>query len=479
MIEMCVGKANTLKMKNYNKLLLLILFFTTLSFAISAQTIQFSYDAYGNRVQSNKNGLPQANFSFDVLNRLITANYPWAGQNISYEYDAAGNRVSKTVNSDQTLYTYNDDGRVLSQANPDMSSINYSYDNNGNVIQTISTWGTVDYSYDFENRLTRIEYPDPYGIRENYYSPEGRRLARNENGEMKYYFPTLFGNILEMDQNGNTSVHINPAISISRKTPSIPLTPGFEHIFTYWGDEYSTTEFTSNGLLASFEFDYFGAILSTTGDIESVDPGLYASGYKVDWDPTMGAELIGFDYAPDIDQHYGNIEYASDGHFEPGSEPFEEHVYAILADNFKPGKFYILGPENVDNTPGVNGSDGSDANNKSSELCGYQWKDWVTTGSKWVYLGAYVDKSYLPQKRIIYKYEKKKSQVQFLNVCLLEKGHSGHHQKSYSNPTGKSRLSSYSPKVIKRIPSGQIMGPWPKKKQLDKWGKEKEKELNR
>ena len=95
---------------------------------------------------------------------------------------------------------------------------------------------------------------------------------------------------------------------------------GTEIIYSHWGDNSSTTEFTSEGPVATFEFDYFGSILASTGDIQSVDPGLYASGNKIDWNLIMGAELIGIDYAPDIDQHYGNSEFTAYEYFEPDRE---------------------------------------------------------------------------------------------------------------------------------------------------------------
>jgi len=470
-------------------------------------THEYQYDPLGNILQSTRNGLPKYEYSYDALNRLNTASYPWHGQNIQYSYDPVGNRISKDINSNITSFTYNAENRVISQTFPDMSVITYDYDNNGNVIQTSSDWGIVSYQYDFENKLVHVGYPPAVGYVANFFSPEGKRLARDDKGLMTFYFPTLLGTVLEMDATGNTMVRLNPGISQARDLPAGIGMEGTHISYSHWGESNSTTEFTSDGLEASFEFDHFGAILASTGDIDAVEPGLYAEGNKVDWDPLLGAELIGIDYAPDIDQHLGNSQFSPIDYFGPGSDPFDNLVYSIyrndrkqqdLSTGFGPGSdpfdnqvyslsfgsmqsfsLHIFGPENLDNTPGVNGSDGSDASNKDTEICGFGWLSWETTGTIWVYVGCYADKSYLPQKRLYWKFEKKKQQTQWNNVCLLEKGHSGHHRKSVSAKTGKTGISSYSPPVFKKVYSESFTGPWPKKKWRDKKGKEKEKELNR
>jgi hypothetical protein len=77
--------------------------------------------------------------------------------------------------------------------------------------------------------------------------------------------------------------------------------------YIHWDGQSSTTYFTDDGAgqVADFVWGYFGETLSSAGDVGGVDPGLYATGMKVDWDPLFGAEVIGIDYAPDIDQRFG------------------------------------------------------------------------------------------------------------------------------------------------------------------------------
>ncbi|MCD4744914.1 MAG: hypothetical protein K8R58_01290, partial [Bacteroidales bacterium] len=295
----------------------------------------YTYNAIGQILNVNKNGLLEANYNYNTVNWLTNAVYPSAGQNIQYSYDPVGNRITQDDNGNITSFTYNTENRVLTQTFPNLATIVYTYDNNGNVVQTSSIWGVVSYDYDYENRLEMITYPPPYGYTANYFSPEGKRLARDERGQITHYFPTLAGNIVEMDAFGNTSTRLNPGISQAKDVPKDNETKITEITYCHWAGENSTTYFTGQSITASFEFDYFGGMLNYSGDVDGVDPGLYASGNKVDWDPMLGAELIGIDYAPDIDQCFGNSYFAPIDHFEPGSEPFDDLVYSIYRNDRK------------------------------------------------------------------------------------------------------------------------------------------------
>jgi len=294
----------------------------------------YAYDGVGQILDVYKNGLVESQYNYNANNWITDADYPITVQNIHYTYDAVGNRLSQDDNGSITSFTYSLEERVTSQTFPDLSSIVYTYDNNGNVIQTSSSWGIVSYNYDYENRLTTINYPVPYGYITNYYSPEGNRLARDERGQITYFFPTLTGNIVEMDALGNTTTRLNPGISQAKDVPKDNKTKAIEITYCHWDGNNSTTHFTGNSIVASFTFDYFGGMLNSTGNIDDVDPGLYACDNKVDWDPMLGAELIGIDYAPDIDQDYGNTSFAPIDYFGPGSDPFDN---PIPYDHFEPG----------------------------------------------------------------------------------------------------------------------------------------------
>jgi YD repeat-containing protein len=268
---------------------------------------EYLYDPAGQMVDASRDGVPEATYQYNAAGWLTGADYsPY--HDYVYTYDTVGNRLTKEEGPAVTSYLYNNEDRVLTQTFPDTSAIDYVYDDNANVIQTISAWGTVDYAYDLENRLTEIAYPGPFGTILNFYSPEGKRLARDERGQWTYFYPTLLGVVVEMDGAGLTTTRLNPGLSMGPGGPpagegDVTLAP---ESFVHWDGRDSTTYFTTPGTgeQASFGFGYFGEMLYSSGE-DDVDPGLYATNMKVDWDPLLGAELIGGDYAPDIDQHFG------------------------------------------------------------------------------------------------------------------------------------------------------------------------------
>jgi YD repeat-containing protein len=262
----------------------------------------YTYDPAGQVLSVVQNKvITEAAYQYNPAGWLTDADYyaPTV-QNLHYTYDLVGNRMIQEDDGNVTSYLYDAEYRVLTQVFPDLSAIDYFHDNNANVIQTSSGWGVVDYGYDYENRLTVITYPVPFGAIATYYSPESERLARNERGQWTYYYPTLLGVVVEMNALGQTTARLNPGISLDSGGPLAT--------YVHWDGRDNTTHFTDGGggQVASLGFGFFGEGLYGSGDIDGVDPGLYASNMKMDWDPMLGAELIGGDYAPDINQQYGS-----------------------------------------------------------------------------------------------------------------------------------------------------------------------------
>lgn len=282
----------------------------------------YTYDALGQMLGVVKNGVNEAIYQYNASNWLTDATYS-TGQDIHYTYDPIGKRLTQEDNGNVISFTYNTENRVSTQTFPDMSTITYTYDKNGNVIQTTSDWGVTTYEYDYENRLTSIHYPAAYGTIEQYYSPEGELLARNERGEWTYYFPTFLGTVVEMDAQGNTTTCLNPGISLAKEGSLNKAAENKQVTYIHWDGLGNTTYFTGQSVVASFVFDFFGGMLDYSGNVEEVDPGLFASNMQVYWDPMLGSELIGRDYATAIDQHFG------DPPFDPG-----ENICG--GDNYRP-----------------------------------------------------------------------------------------------------------------------------------------------
>src|SRR3989337_1825823 len=152
------------------------------------------------------NGI-QTTYTYDAkgdLIDIITQKAPSTGSGQAtstykqtYQYDKTGNRTSYTEPSGIHTYTYDQTGNRLNTqvdaANrlTEDATYTYQYDNNGNLIRkTHKITGIItQYTYDFENRLIKINLP--LGITAEYkYDPFGRRIEKNISGQIttKYLY---------------------------------------------------------------------------------------------------------------------------------------------------------------------------------------------------------------------------------------------------------------------------------------------------
>ncbi|MCL4473672.1 MAG: hypothetical protein M1455_07000 [Actinobacteria bacterium] len=110
----------------------------------------------------------QIRFAYDDLGRLSQRNDPRTIPiqiTQSFMYDKMGRITSRTDTdsgaSSAVIYSYDNDGRLLSVSNPNstVNYVSYTYDNAGNV--TKAAYGTgannsVSYEHNFMNGLTRV-----------------------------------------------------------------------------------------------------------------------------------------------------------------------------------------------------------------------------------------------------------------------------------------------------------------------------------
>jgi len=165
------------------------------------QNITYDYNAAGNLLTiidaAAYNGDPPTppatqtqTFSYDTLNRLVTAevtggNYGTYPQR-SYAYSNAGNITS----FEGAAYAYNDAAHkhaVTHVGTPPQQR--YWYDANGNVTRRITPWGTdISLEYDAENRLTRVTNTSGGSEVATYaYDGDGQRVKAVVNGTTSVY----------------------------------------------------------------------------------------------------------------------------------------------------------------------------------------------------------------------------------------------------------------------------------------------------
>ncbi len=130
-------------------------------------------------------------YQYDLVNRLTSATHPTLAAE-SYAYDAAGNRLASATDSN---YAYDPAGRLTAG-----EGASYTYDNNGNLITGADSKGATAYSYDFENRLVDITFPD--GTTASYkYDALGHRIEKNVNGTITRYLYDGYNLLAEFDAN--------------------------------------------------------------------------------------------------------------------------------------------------------------------------------------------------------------------------------------------------------------------------------------
>jgi YD repeat-containing protein len=177
---------------------------------LATKTLQYSYDAAGNRTGVTYPGGQAVSYAFNANNWLVTATDPIAGAT-QYTYDPVGLPIlEQNPNGTKTEYAYDDADRLVKlfnlkpQTSTDViSSFEYTLDRVGNRVQTIEkatsgqliTW-TENYAYDKLYRLTKaVELPNyksaqPY-TSEFVYDAVGNRLSLSTNIQDKPNTPPL------------------------------------------------------------------------------------------------------------------------------------------------------------------------------------------------------------------------------------------------------------------------------------------------
>ena len=156
----------------------------------------YSYDKVGNRTsRTDNNGT--ADYTYDELNRLVEAINPLPSNPLeTFTYDAVGNRVDSNQNG---LSIFNSGNQLTGDG-----AFTYSYDADGNQIQKTHkvTGLSTQFEYDAENRLIGIVPEDAGGV---YYRYDGlgRRIEKDVSGVVTRYLYDNEDILLELDGGNN------------------------------------------------------------------------------------------------------------------------------------------------------------------------------------------------------------------------------------------------------------------------------------
>ena len=141
-------------------------------------------------------------FSYDDLDRLTRADYGIESQSEIFELDKLGNRESVVLRgaTEPTEYVVDD----LTNRYAQVGAAYPLYDDAGNTIEDRD--GNV-YTYDYENRVIRIE--DAWGtLAEFEYDALGRRIMKSDGGSDTFYYYNDNWQVLAQVEPGRTIQYV-------------------------------------------------------------------------------------------------------------------------------------------------------------------------------------------------------------------------------------------------------------------------------
>ncbi len=222
---------------------------------------EYGYNGVGNRTSLTDRRGTQA-FGYDQLDRLTSASHPLLGTAQSFAYDAVGNRTTA--------------GNVTNAGNQLTADAThtYQYDDNGNLTRKtlLATGNYTQYTYDAENRLTKVEdfvagnstaaFTNTYR-----YDGLGRRIEKVANGQTRRYIYDGEDILLESDGSNVLQARYTHGPGIDEP---IAVTKGANTFFYHQDGLGSVTDLTdSTGATAkSYSYDAYGNVLESPGTVD-------------------------------------------------------------------------------------------------------------------------------------------------------------------------------------------------------------------
>jgi YD repeat-containing protein len=144
------------------------------------ETLNYSYDAAGNRTTMAESDGSLVTWTYDSQNQLVGENR--TGTNPyrqTYTYDPASNRTLENVDGARTTYAY-DVANQLEYSQAAAGTTTYTFDANGNQLVTCDpTNALTTTTWNFENQPT--QYQLPTGARVTcLYNADNRQVSKDE-----------------------------------------------------------------------------------------------------------------------------------------------------------------------------------------------------------------------------------------------------------------------------------------------------------
>lgn len=146
-------------------------------------TVSMQYDVAGNQISLNDPDAGICSYEYDALGRIIRQTDA-RGKETTYVYDAVGRNTQKTIDGTTTYYNYGTSGNgtgFLTSEQTGITTIAYSYDNKGRMIQESHYMNGMSplyfgWQYDDNGRVAARTYPNNVTV-QNVYDDYGHLVA--------------------------------------------------------------------------------------------------------------------------------------------------------------------------------------------------------------------------------------------------------------------------------------------------------------
>ena len=207
-------------------------------------------------------------YTYDSLYRL-TSETITEGEKVTvytYAYDNVSNRILKTVNGEETVYTYNALNQLVSE-----NDIVYEYDLNGNTVRIISPSKSALYVYNAENRLVRatVQSGNNVSVEEYKYDYAGNRIAKSSEGEYTKYLLDINGELTyvlaEMNFDNTEKCYYTRGDELISQERD-----GKKSYYVYDGHGSVVGLANESGVVTdTYSYDAFGNLLKSTGSTKN------------------------------------------------------------------------------------------------------------------------------------------------------------------------------------------------------------------
>ena len=286
--------------------------------------VTFTYDGLGNR-ETMIDGVGTTELSYDDLNRVTAVIDPFS-DTVQYSYDAAGNRLSiRYPDTNLVNYVYDDMSRLDEVTDWDTQLTSYVYDKAGRRLQASLPNGvTSSYVFDDANRLDYLEHNDGVSALSSFdytYDNVGNRVQVIENiqapvTETPTPTPTPTDTDTPTPTATETPTPTNTATDTSTPTSTATDTPTPTETYTPTATETPSNIIGEVGQVADLDHNSQTVILSRSysdpvviarpASINESDPSLVRI-----TDVQVDRFTFYIDEAPDMDGTHGTVETVS------------------------------------------------------------------------------------------------------------------------------------------------------------------------